>query len=318
MNVSLTILALAGASLGLVLTLVLPRWWLSSPAARMRDRLRRHVEGKEVVARARDASPIFNRFGEDGEHPLRAWWRGRLLRAGGAARVRLLPLPSLLIGLAVAALLVRLEFLALGPAIALAAAVAVAAFAFLMELVTARWQIAFLENLNDAIELVIRAVRAGLPVVEAIRQAGAEVNEPVRSEFRRLSDSIDLGVDMAVALRQSAARVRLPEFDFFVVCLVIQRETGGQLTATLQGLTVILRRRKEIRLKVRALTAEGRMTALIVGGLPICVGVLMFFMSPEHVLRLTEPGYGRGMLVYGLASMAVGFLVVNHLSRFRV
>ena len=316
MSADLLVLTVVGAGLGLFLTVLLPHWWWSSPAARLRGRLARHVEGRLPPARGRrEVTRIFERPEDRRENPLVRLVRAKFSHLGGARSVNLLVLAAGSLALAAAVAFVAVA--GLDPPTALLAGLAVGAIAAVLALreLDRRWQIAFLENFNDAIELIIRAVRSGIPVNEAIRQAGSEVNEPVMGEFRRIADSIDLGVDMRDALRQAADRVALADFDFFVVCLVLQRETGGQLTDTLEGLTHILRRRKEIRLKVRSLTAEGRMTAMIVGALPVVVAALMYLLDPDHILRLTEPGLGRGMLYYGLGSMAVGVFVINQLTR---
>ncbi|MFP4126953.1 MAG: type II secretion system F family protein [Alphaproteobacteria bacterium] len=310
------VLTVVGAGFGLLVTVLLPHWWWSSPAARLRGRLGRHVDGRLGPKRSqREVARIFERPQDRRENPLVRLVRAKFIHLGGTRTVNLVVLAAVALALAAAAGLVVVA--GLDPPKALTAGLAVGFGAALLALreLDRRWQIAFLETFNDAIELIIRAVRSGIPVNEAIRQAGSEVNEPVMGEFRRIADSIDLGVDMREALRQAADRVALPDFDFFVVCLVLQRETGGQLTDTLEGLTHILRRRKEIRLKVRALTAEGRMTAMIVGALPVVVAGLMYVLDPDHILRLAEPGLGRGMLYYALGSMAVGVFVINQLTR---
>jgi Flp pilus assembly protein TadB len=316
MSAGFVVLTVAGAGLGLLVTVLLPHWWWSSPAARLRGRLSRHVDGRLAPKRSsREVARIFERPEDRRQNPLVRLVRSKFIHLGGARTVHLLVLACGSLALVAAAGFAALAGLA--PATALLAGLAVGVVAAVLALreLDRRWQVAFLENFNDAIELIIRAVRSGIPVNEAIRQAGSEVNEPVMSEFRRIADSIDLGVDMRDALRQAADRVALPDFDFFVVCLVLQRETGGQLTDTLEGLTHILRRRKEIRLKVRSLTAEGRMTAMIVGALPIVVAGMMYMLDPDHIMRLTQPGLGRAMLYYGLGSMAVGIFVINQLTR---
>jgi tight adherence protein B len=316
MNGGFLALTIIGALFGLMVTVVLPHWWWSSPAARVRGRLARHVEGRLPVKRsAVEVARIFGRPQDRRENPLVRLVRAKFTHLGGGRTVNLLVLGAASSAVVAAVALVLVVGLAVPTALVAGGVVGLAVAVLALRELDRRWQIAFLENFNDAIDLIIRAVRSGIPVNEAIRQAGNEVNEPVMSEFRRIADSIDLGVDMRDALRQAADRVALSDFDFFVVCLVLQRETGGQLTETLEGLTHILRRRKEIRLKVRALTAEGRMTAMIVGALPVVVAGLMYMLDPDHIMRLTEPGLGRGMLYYGLGSMAVGVLVINQLTR---
>lgn len=318
MNGGLLALTVAGAVIGLLVTVVLPHWWWSSPAARLRVRLARHVEGRLPARRSRaEVARIIGRPGERRENPLVRLVRARFIHLGGGRTVHLVVLAALGVAAVAAVLLGAVVQLAPVTAVLGGLGVGLGVAVLVLNELERRWQIAFLENFNDAIELIIRAVRTGIPVAEAIRQAGTEVNEPVSSEFRYIADSIDLGVDMRDALRQAADRVALADFDFFVVCLVLQRETGGQLTETLEGLTHILRRRKEIRLKIRALTAEGRMTAMIVGALPIVVAVLMFMLDPDHIMRLLDPGAGRIMLYYGLGSLAVGIFVINQLTKVR-
>jgi Flp pilus assembly protein TadB len=316
MNTGFLALTVSGAIVGLLITVVLPHWWWSSPAARLRGRLARHVEGRLAPKRGgAEAARIIGRPEDYRSNPLVRLVRAKFTHLGGARTVNLLALGAAATALVTAVLLAAVAGFALTTSLVGGLGVGLGGALLVLRELDRRWQIAFLENFNDAIDLIIRAVRSGIPVNEAIRQAGGEVNEPVCGEFRRIADSIDLGVDMRDALRGAADRVSLPDFDFFVVCLVLQRETGGQLTDTLEGLTHILRRRKEIRLKVRALTAEGRMTAMIVGALPLVVAGLMYMLDPDHIMRLTQPGLGRGMLYYGLGSMAVGVLVINQLTR---
>lgn len=313
----LLLLAVVGGGTGLLLATALPHLWQSPQEARLNRRLERY--GRYTAARRASAaaSSIFGQANEGDEHPWRRAWRAHLLRIGGSAVLRLLLAAAAATAVVVGLTVARLGILDPAHAAIAGAAVGSGLLFWLLQRRQEHWRTQFLDNFNDAIELIIRAVRAGIPVSEAIRQAGNEVNEPVRSEFRRIADSMDLGVDMREALRQAAERVRLPDFDFFVLSLVLQRETGGQLTDTLHGLTVILRRRKEIRLKVRAITAEGRTTAAVVGALPVAVGVLMFFINEAQMLRLTEPGLGRQMLIYGIVSMLVGFVIVHKLARVR-
>ncbi|WP_051328773.1 type II secretion system F family protein [Geminicoccus roseus] len=180
-----------------------------------------------------------------------------------------------------------------------------------------RWQLAFLNGFADAIELVIRASRSGIPISEAIRVAGQEIADPVRSEFRLISNALDLGIDLKDALRTAASRVCLPDFDFLVTALILQRETGGQLAETLENLATILRRRKELRLKIKAMTAEGRMSAVVVGAIPLVAAAAMYFLDPGHIERLLVPGAGRSMLYVGIGLLAAGIAIIHFLTRVR-
>ncbi|BAI70770.1 type II secretion system [Azospirillum sp. B510] len=205
--------------------------------------------------------------------------------------------------------------LSLPPALAIAVLVGLGAGRQILGMLTHRRTIRFLDRLPDAIDLVVRASRAGVPVSEAIIAAGRETEEPVRSEFRRVADQVSIGVDLKDALRQSSARVRLPDFDFFVVALVVQRETGGQLAETLGNLSDILRKRKDMRLKVKALTAEGRMSANIVASLPFVSGGLIFAVDPTYVLNLFTDPLGHKLLAAAAACLGLGMFVIGRMTR---
>jgi tight adherence protein B len=310
-----------GGVFGVFAVIVVPQWWRQRPSARIARRFAMHVRN----ARADSLIPTLA-FGdaaifqdEDLSRLDRARRRISNLFAnigGGRALRRLVLLGA---GVAVVVLAAALGWLGWDFLVAILAAGGGGLAACVIGYVQMkrRWQIAFLNNLADAIDLVIRAVRSGIPVSEAIRTAGEEINEPVRREFQGISDSIDLGIDLKQALRTAAERIRLPDFDFFVITLVIQRETGGQLAETLEGLALILRRRKELRMKVKAMTAEGRMSAAIVGGMPIVAGVAMYAMDPDHMGRLFEPGTGQTMLYIAVGMMSLGMLVVHQLTKVK-
>lgn len=178
-----------------------------------------------------------------------------------------------------------------------------------------RRKLAFLDNLPDAIELIIRAAQAGIPISEAIATAGNEINEPVRSEFARISNKIRLGVDMKDAMNEAADRIQLPDFDFFVVALLVQRETGGQLAETLQNLATILRRRKEMRMKIKALTAEGRMSSKVVSALPFVTSIFITLLSPEYMKPLFYDANGRHYLLIAVVILSLGLFVIGKITQ---
>lgn len=174
-----------------------------------------------------------------------------------------------------------------------------------------RWAVAFLDQLVEAVELLGRAVRAGNPASGAVRLAGRELAAPVGPVFTRIADLDDLGVDLRRALRRSAYEVNLPDFTFLAIALVIQRETGGQIADSLENLHTVLRKRKEARLKARALTAEGRMSATIVGLIPLIAGGAVYLLDPAQFGLLLQEGPGRTMLTAAAALLAVGMLIVR-------
>lgn len=189
-----------------------------------------------------------------------------------------------------------------------------AAVGFLM----ARRRGAFLKHFPEAIGLIVRGLKAGLPTSETIGVVGREIGGPVGAEFRAAADQIRLGRSIEEALWIGAKRIGLPEFNFLVISLSVQRETGGNLTETLENLEHILRRRQQMRLKVRAMSSEATASALIIGALPFVMAGLMYMVSGEYMrLLFTEP-LGQLMMGAALASLTVGGFVMRKMVRFEI
>jgi tight adherence protein B len=139
---------------------------------------------------------------------------------------------------------------------------------------------AFVALFPEAIDLIVRALRSGLPISEAIIGAGHEIGDPVGNELGRVQAGMRLGRDLEALLWDIAKRIDVPEFRFFIIALGVQRETGGNLAETLANLGDVLRRRRQMRAKVRAMSSETRATTMILGGLPILVILLLWLSSP--------------------------------------
>ena len=163
-----------------------------------------------------------------------------------------------------------------------------------------RYRRQFVESFPDGLDLIVRGVRAGLPVLGAMGVCADEIPGTVGSEMRQMLDQMSLGVDMEAALQQAAARIRVPDFWFFVVALTLQRRTGGALAETLGNLSGLIRRRKEIRVRTRALTAEAKASTIILALLPICVAGLLFLVSGDQMRDVIADRRGRFLL--GLAA----------------
>jgi tight adherence protein B len=192
----------------------------------------------------------------------------------------------------------------------LGTAAAVAAPAVLLRLLQSRYQSKFLDPFPDALDLMCRAVRAGLPVFDAMEVASREVIAPVGTELERTLEEMRIGVDIDEALQHTADRIRVPDFRFFVVALKLQRRTGGGLAETLANLSNIIRRRKEIRLKARALSAESKASATVLGVLPFAVGALLFFLNPSLMSVLLDDPRGRFMMGMAILTLAIGISVM--------
>jgi tight adherence protein B len=177
---------------------------------------------------------------------------------------------------------------------------------------------AFMDLLPEAIDLMVRALRSGLPISEAIVNAGHEVADPVGVEFRQVENALKLGRELDDVLWDMARRLDVAEFRFLVISMGIQRETGGNLADTLATLGDMLRRRRQMQLKIKALSSEARASALVLGLLPFLVTAAMTVTSPDYIGRLfTDP---RGLILCGIGimMMSVGAFVMAKIINFDI
>jgi len=175
-----------------------------------------------------------------------------------------------------------------------------------------RYQNRFLDVFPDALDLIGRGVKAGLPVNEALAVASREIADPVGSELRRALDQVEIGVQMIDALQETANRIRVADFRFLVVTLALQAKTGGSLAETLGNLSGVIRARKALRLKARSLSSEAKASATILAFLPFLVGGAMYVFNRDLTSVLITDPRGRFMvgvaflsLIAGLTTMAV-------------
>jgi tight adherence protein B len=182
-----------------------------------------------------------------------------------------------------------------------------------------KWRIQrFNDRFPDAIDLLVRGLRSGLPISESIGVVGKEIVDPVGYEFRQVSDKIRIGRTMEQALQETADRLTTPEFQFFVITLSIQRETGGNLAETLNNLADVLRKRAQMKLKIRAMSSESKASAYIVGSLPFIVFGLVYTMNPSYMApfftdtRLIFTGIGGGIW------MSIGAFVMAKMVSFEI
>ncbi len=187
-----------------------------------------------------------------------------------------------------------------------------------MDVLRRRRERAFVRLFPEALDLVVRAVRSGLPVVEAVTLIGDEVDEPVGGLFREVASAVRVGTPLEEALWEAVARMDVPEFRFFVVTLSIQRETGGNLAEIVNNLATLVRRREQMKMKIRAMSSEARASALIIGSLPFVMTAVIYAINPDYISKLFVDPRGWTMLAGGLASMTVGLLVIARLVRFEI
>jgi tight adherence protein B len=176
----------------------------------------------------------------------------------------------------------------------------------------------FTARFPDAIELMVRGLRSGLPISETMQIVAEEIQEPVGGEFRAVSDKMKIGRTMDAALTETAQRLGTPEFQFFVISLAIQRETGGNLAETLSNLADVLRKRAAMKLKIRAMSSESKASAYIIGALPFIVFGLIWFINGQYMQnffvdqRLIIAG------CIGLVWMALGAFIMSRMVNFEI
>ena len=177
---------------------------------------------------------------------------------------------------------------------------------------------AFTTKFPDAIELLVRGLRSGLPVTETLGVVAGEVPGPVGEEFKLVTERIKIGRTMEDALQDTADRLNMPEFSFFCITLAIQRETGGNLAETLANLADVLRKRAQMKLKIRAMSSESKASAYIVGSLPFIVFGLIYWVNPGYIGnffvddRLIIAGLG------GFTWMGIGFFIMAKMVSFEI
>ncbi|NMW30750.1 type II secretion system F family protein [Altererythrobacter sp. RZ02] len=170
----------------------------------------------------------------------------------------------------------------------------------------------------DAIELLVRGLRSGLPVTETLSVVAQELPGPVGDEFKGITERIRIGKSMDESLQDAADRLGIPEFNFFCITLAIQRETGGNLAETLSNLSDVLRKRSQMKLKIKAMSSESKASAYIVGSLPFIVFGMIWWINPGYVggfftdERLIVTGLGGGVW------MAIGAFIMAKMVNFEI
>jgi tight adherence protein B len=176
----------------------------------------------------------------------------------------------------------------------------------------------FTAKFPDGIELLVRGLRSGLPVTETLGVIAHEVPGPVGEEFKIVTERIKIGKTMEDALQDTADRLNTAEFSFFCITLAIQRETGGNLAETLSNLADVLRKRAQMKLKIKAMSSESKASAYIIGSLPFGVFAIIYSMNPTYMggffvdQRLIVAGIG------GMIWMSIGAFIMKQMMNFEI
>lgn len=169
----------------------------------------------------------------------------------------------------------------------------------------------------DALDLLSSSVKSGQALNSAIQNVAEEMPDPVGDEFKIIADELSLGLDLTDSLRHLRQRVCTQDVQFFVTALLIQRETGGNLSEVLDGLQKTIRNRFRILRQVKTITAQGRMSGWVVGILPIALGIIIYMLNPEYMGLLFEPA-GQKLLILAGAFQLVGVLLIRKIVNIKV
>ena len=174
----------------------------------------------------------------------------------------------------------------------------------------------FLNEFPNAVDVIVRGVKAGLPLIDCMKVIASDAQEPVRSEFREIIEDQTLGLPMDEAVSRLVERIPLPEANFFAIVISIQSRSGGSLSEALGNLSKVLRDRKKMEAKIRAMSAEAKSSAGIIAALPVVVTVLVYFSTPAYILRLFETTTGNWVLMGCGVWMLMGVLVMRKMINF--
>ncbi len=176
----------------------------------------------------------------------------------------------------------------------------------------------FEAKLPEALDFLARALRAGHSITVAMGMAGDELEDPIGTDFKTVYEEIGFGIPFGDAMTELARRMQSHDLDFLVIALLIQRETGGNLTELLEGLAKTVRERIKLQGKVRTLSAEGRFSAILLGSLPFGLGGILALLNPAYMAPLWLTEQGQHILMMGVVLLVLGFFILSRIIRIKV
>jgi tight adherence protein B len=187
---------------------------------------------------------------------------------------------------------------------------------WLLSFLRKRREAKFIDGLADAVDIIVRGVKAGLPLGDCIRMITMESSEPLKTEFRLIMETQAIGMPLGEACGKLYERTPLPEANFFGIVVAIQQKAGGNLSEALGNLSKVLRDRKKMRAKIQAMSQEAKASAAIIGALPIAVMILVYITSPQYISLLFTNPMGHIMLAGSAVWMTMGVLVMKKMINF--
>ena len=201
-------------------------------------------------------------------------------------------------------------------AIAMAFAGAFGVPFWLLSFLKKRREAKFLNGFPDAVDIIVRGIKAGLPLLESLKVIAAEAPEPLRSEFRSIIETQAIGMPLGEAAAKLYERMPVPEANFFGIIIAIQQRAGGNLAEALGNLSRVLRDRKKMKGKIKAMSQEAKASAGIIGALPVAVMIMVYITSPNYISLLWTEPLGRVMLAGSAVWMFSGVMVMKKMINF--
>ena len=187
---------------------------------------------------------------------------------------------------------------------------------WLLKFLKSRREKKFIDALPDAVDIIVRGIKAGLPLLDSLKVITVDASEPLRSEFAAIVETQAIGMPLGEACQKLYERMPLAEANFFGIVIAIQQKSGGNLSEALGNLSRVLRERKKMKGKIKAMSTEATASAAIIGSLPIAVMCLVYITSPDYITVLFTEPMGRMMLAVSAVWMTIGMLVMRKMINF--
>jgi tight adherence protein B len=202
------------------------------------------------------------------------------------------------------------------PALAAGFAAGLGVPRWLLSFLKKRREKKFLHNFPDGVDVIVRGIKAGLPLLDSLKIIALDAQEPIKSEFKAIVETQTIGMPIGEACAKLYDRMPLPEANFFGIVISIQQKAGGNLSEALGNLSRVLRDRKKMKAKIQAMSMEAKASASIIGALPICVGTLVWLTSPDYIELLWLTDLGRFMMAGCAMWMGIGVFVMKQMINF--
>ena len=202
------------------------------------------------------------------------------------------------------------------PALGVGFAAAFGAPRWLLSFLKKRREKKFLNHFPDGVDVIVRGIKSGLPLLDSLKIIALDAQEPIKSEFKAIVETQTIGMPIGEACTKLYERMPLPEANFFGIVISIQQKAGGNLSEALGNLSRVLRDRKKMKAKIQAMSMEAKASASIIGALPLCVGTLVWLTSPDYIELLWTAELGRFMMMGCAVWMSIGVFVMKKMINF--